>query len=112
LQDLTQEDFVRILTEPKGSLTTQYIELLKTEGIELSFQKDAIEKLATYAFDVNQTSQNIGARRLATIMERLLEELSFDAPDMNRGKVVIDAAYVTQRLESVTQDEDMSRFIL
>ncbi|MDR1494267.1 MAG: ATP-dependent protease ATPase subunit HslU [Planctomycetaceae bacterium] len=114
LQDLTQEDFVRILTEPKGALTTQYIELLKTEGIKLSFQKDAIEKLAAYAFEVNQTSQNIGARRLATIMERLLEELSFDAPDMNRGdeETVIDAAYVVQRLEVVAQDEDMSRFIL
>ncbi|MDR1385467.1 MAG: ATP-dependent protease ATPase subunit HslU [Planctomycetaceae bacterium] len=113
LQDLTQEDFVRILTEPKGSLTTQYIELLKTEGLELSFKQDAIGKLAAYAFEVNQTSQNIGARRLATIMERLLEEISFDAPDMSpAGETVIDAVYVTQRLENITQDEDMSQFIL
>jgi len=112
LQDLTQEDFMRILTEPKGALTTQYKELLKTEGIELSFSPDAIEKLAAYAFEVNQTSQNIGARRLATIMERLLEELSFDAPDMEKTPVTIDAAYVTKRLEIVTQDEDLSRFIL
>ena len=112
LKDLTREDFVRILTEPKGSLTAQYTALMATEGVQLTFEKDGVEKLAEYAFEVNQTSQNIGARRLSTIMERLLEELSFEAPDMKMGKIVINAAYVTERLESVTQDEDLSRFIL
>ena len=112
LQDLTREDFVRILTEPKGSLTAQYTALMATEGVQLTFEKDGVEKLAEYAFEVNQTSQNIGARRLSTIMERLLEELSFEAPDMKMGKIIINAAYVTERLESVTQDEDLSRFIL
>ena len=112
LKDLTREDFVRILTEPKGSLTAQYTALMATEGVQLTFEKDGVEKLAEYAFEVNQTSQNIGARRLSTIMERLLEELSFEAPDMKLGKIVINTAYVTERLESVTQDEDLSRFIL
>ncbi|MDR1957763.1 MAG: ATP-dependent protease ATPase subunit HslU [Planctomycetaceae bacterium] len=112
LQDLTRDDFIRILTEPTGSLTKQYTALMKTEGIEIVFEKEAVEKLAGYAFEVNQTQQNIGARRLATIMERLLEELSFEAPDMKTGRVVINAAYVTERLEAVSQDEDLSRFIL
>ncbi|MCL2623529.1 MAG: ATP-dependent protease ATPase subunit HslU [Planctomycetaceae bacterium] len=112
LKDLTQEDFVRILTEPKGSLTAQYAALMATEEIDLVFKKGGVEKLAEYAFSVNQTSQNIGARRLSTIMERLLEELSFDAPDMKAGQVVIDTEYVVKRLEDVTQDEDLSRFIL
>ena len=112
LQDLTQEDFVRILTEPKGSLTAQYSALMATEEINLVFEKGGVVKLAEYAFTVNQTSQNIGARRLATIIERMLDELSFDAPDMKAGKVVIDADYVVKRLETVTQDEDLSRFIL
>ena len=112
LTDLTKDDFVRILTEPKGALTKQYEALLKTEGVEIVFQPDAIEALATYAFQVNQSTQNIGARRLYTIMERLLEELSFEAPDMKMGRVVINAAYVQKRLEAVTQDEDLSKFIL
>ncbi len=112
LQDLTQEDFVRILTEPKGSLTAQYAALMATEDVTLVFEKNGVDKLAEYAFSVNQTSQNIGARRLSTIMERLLEELSFGAPDTKNGKVVIDAAYVVKRLETVTQDEDLSKFIL
>ncbi len=88
LQDLTKEDFVRILTEPNGALTKQYTALLGTEGIELEFQSDAVDALAEFAFQVNQTTQNIGARRLYTIMERLLEELSFEAPEMKRGRVV------------------------
>ena len=83
-----------------------------TEGVELDFQSDAIEALAEYAFHVNQTTQNIGARRLYTIMERLLEELSFEAPDMHTGRVVVNAAYVQERLEKLTQDEDLSKFIL
>ena len=112
LNDLTQEDFVRILTEPKGSLTAQYAALMATEEVDLEFEKGGVEKLAEYAFSVNQTSQNIGARRLATILERLLDELSFDAPDLDAGKVVIDTAYVVKRLEDVTKDEDLSMFIL
>jgi len=112
LNDLTKDDFVRILTEPKGALTKQYRALLETEGVELRFEPEAIEVLASYAFQVNQTTQNIGARRLYTIMERLLEELSFEAPDMHGGRVVVNAPYVAQRLDEVTQDEDLSKFIL
>jgi ATP-dependent HslUV protease ATP-binding subunit HslU len=112
LQPLVKEDFIRILTEPKGALTKQYVALLKTEGVEIIFEKDAVETLAEFAFQVNQTTQNIGARRLYTIMERLLEELSFEAPDMHTGRVTINAAYVRQRLAELTQDEDLSKFIL
>jgi ATP-dependent HslUV protease ATP-binding subunit HslU len=112
LADLSREDFVRILTEPDSALTKQYRALLGTEGVELEFQPDAIEVLADYAFRVNQTSQNIGARRLYTIMERLLEELSYEAPDMRMGHVAVNAAYVRERLEKLTADEDLSKFIL
>jgi len=112
LKDLGRDDFVRILTEPKGALTKQYEALLATEEIEILFQEDAVEALADFAFQVNQRTQNIGARRLYTIMERLLEELSFEAPDMKPGRVEIDAAYVRQRLADVAQDEDLSKFIL
>jgi ATP-dependent HslUV protease ATP-binding subunit HslU len=112
LSDLTKDDFVRILKEPKNALTRQYEALLDTEGVKIDFTDDAISALADYAFQVNQTSQNIGARRLYTIMERLLEELSFQAPDMGAGHVTINAAYVGQRLEKVAKDEDLSKFIL
>jgi ATP-dependent HslUV protease ATP-binding subunit HslU len=112
LKDLNKEDFVRILTEPKSSLTKQYAALLRTEGVELEFTPDAVEALASYAYEVNQSTQNIGARRLYTILERLLEELSFEAPDMGQGRVEINAAYVKERLEEVTKDEDLSKFIL
>ena len=112
LNDLTKDDFVRILTEPKGALTKQYQALLKTEGVKITFTADAVEALATYAYDVNQTAQNIGARRLYTIMERMLEELSFEAPDMKMGRVEINAAYVKERLDEVSQDDDLSKFIL
>jgi ATP-dependent HslUV protease ATP-binding subunit HslU len=112
LQDLEQSDFLRILTEPKNALTCQYAALLETEGIELEFTEDGIEALAAFAFQVNRSTQNIGARRLYTIMERLLEELSFEAPDMQMGRVVINAAYVRERLQAVAEDEDLSRFIL
>ncbi len=112
LQDLGKEDFMRILTEPKGALTKQYVALLETEGVKLTFTDDAVESLATYAFEVNQTAQNIGARRLYTILERMLEELSFEAPEMKTGRVKINAAYVRERLEDVTKDEDLSKFIL
>ena len=112
LTDLTKEDFVRILTEPKSALTKQYEALMETEGVKLKFGDDAIEALAGYAHKVNQTTQNIGARRLYTIMERLLEDLSFEAPDMQPGEVAVNAAYVEQRLEKLSQDEDLSKFIL
>jgi ATP-dependent HslUV protease ATP-binding subunit HslU len=112
LQDLTKDDFKRILTEPNSALTKQYTALLGTENVELEFADDAVEALAHYAFEVNQTSQNIGARRLYTIMERLLDQLSFEAPDMHSGRVTINGAYVRERLEKLTQDEDLSRFIL
>jgi ATP-dependent HslUV protease ATP-binding subunit HslU len=112
LGDLGKADFVRILTEPKGSLTRQYQAMLQTEGVELEFAPEAVESLAAYAFSVNQRTQNIGARRLYTIMEKLVEQLSFEAPDMPAGRVVIDAEYVRQRLDQLTQDEDLSKFIL
>lgn len=112
LNKLTRDDFIRILTEPKGALTKQYEALLKTEGVELSFEQDAVETLASYAYQVNQTTQNIGARRLYTIMERMLEDLSFEAPDMGHARVVVNGAYVKERLDELTQDEDLSKFIL
>ena len=112
LSDLTKEDFIRILTEPQNSLAKQYSALMDTEGVEVSFDEDAISALAGYAYQVNQTTQNIGARRLYTIMERLFEELSFEAPDMGMGKVEINAGYVEQRLDEVSADEDLSKFIL
>jgi ATP-dependent HslUV protease ATP-binding subunit HslU len=112
LSDLNKDDFVRILKEPKNSLTRQYAALLETEGIALEFTDDAIEALADFAFRVNQTTQNIGARRLYTILERLVEELSFEAPDMKMGSVQITAQYVHDRLTQVAEDEDLSRYIL
>ncbi len=112
LNNLTKDDFVRILTEPRSALTKQYGALLQTEGVSLEFGPDAIEALADFAFRVNQTTQNIGARRLYTIMERVLEQISFDAPEKAGTRMVIDAAFVRERLEAVTADEDLSRFIL
>ncbi|MDR1485776.1 MAG: ATP-dependent protease ATPase subunit HslU [Planctomycetaceae bacterium] len=112
LNDLKKEDFVRILTEPNSALTRQYQALMATENLELIFNADSVEMLAEYAFAANQKMQNIGARRLYTIMELLLEELSFDAPDMQSGQVVIDAEYVKKRIETVSKDEDLSKFIL
>ena len=112
LNDLTKNDFVRILTEPTNSLTRQYSQLMETEGIELEFAEDGIEALADVACRVNETTMNIGARRLYTMLERLLEELSFEAPDMGQGRVVVNAAYVQQRLGDIAEDEDLSRFIL
>jgi ATP-dependent HslUV protease ATP-binding subunit HslU len=112
LTDLTKDDFVRILTEPKNALTKQYSALLSTEGVALEFAPDAVELLADYAFKVNQSTQNIGARRLYTIMERLLEQLNFEASEMGSGRVLINAAYVRDKLDEITQDEDLSHFIL
>ena len=112
LKDLTKEDFVRILTEPDGSLTKQYNALMQTEKVELQYLPDGIDVLAGYAFEINQKMQNIGARRLYTIMERLLEELSFDAPDRPGETVIVNAEYVRERIDELCQDEDLSKFIL
>jgi ATP-dependent HslUV protease ATP-binding subunit HslU len=112
LQDLTRDDFARILREPRASLTRQYEALLKTEGVTLKFAPDAIEAMADFAFQVNRSTQNIGARRLHTILERVVEDLSFDAPDRADKEVIIDAALVRSRLDELAKDEDLSRFIL
>jgi len=111
LEALTPEDFERILTEPNASLTQQYIALMKTEGLDISFADDSIKRLAQIAFEVNESTENIGARRLHTIMERLLEKISFDATDMSET-VVIDANYVNEQLGNLVQDQDLSQFIL
>jgi ATP-dependent HslUV protease ATP-binding subunit HslU len=112
LTDLKREDFLRILTEPKHSLTKQYAELLATEGVTLEFTQDGIEALAEIAFEVNRTAQNIGARRLHTILERVVEEISYEGPDRQEKHVRIDAGYVRGRLDTVLQKEDLSKFIL
>ena len=112
LQDLGKEDFVRILREPKNSLTKQQIELLKTEGMSVAFTDDAVDAMAQIAYDVNRRTQNIGARRLYTIMERVFESISFDAPDLADKSIQIDARYVNERLVEVMEDEDLSKFIL
>ena len=112
LTDLRREDFLRILTEPKHALTKQYAELLATEGVTLEFTRDGIEALADIAFEVNRTTQNIGARRLHTILERVVEDVSYDGPDLERKHVVIDGTYVRQRLTAILEKEDLSKFIL
>lgn len=112
LQPLTRDDFIRILTEPKSSLTRQYQDLLGTDGVKLKFTKDAVEALADIAHQVNQSTQNIGARRLHTILERLLEDISFDAPDVKKKSMSIDGAYVRKKLQEIMQNEDLSKFIL
>jgi ATP-dependent HslUV protease ATP-binding subunit HslU len=112
LEPLTREDFVRILTEPQNALTRQYVELLRTETVELQFTADAVEAIAELAMQVNASTENIGARRLYTIMERLLEEISFSAPDLQGKAITIDAGYVHERLADLTRDQDLSRYIL
>ena len=112
LRALTAEDFVRILTEPQNALTTQYLALLATEGVELKFSDDAIQALARIASQVNESTENIGARRLHTVMERLLEDISFDAPELGRRAITVDAAYVEEKLSKISQDQDLSRYIL
>ncbi|MCF8031530.1 MAG: ATP-dependent protease ATPase subunit HslU [Desulfarculaceae bacterium] len=109
---LSAEDFVRILTEPENALIRQYEELMKTEGLTLNFNGEAIREIAEIASRVNQATENIGARRLHTVMERLLEEVSFEAPDMEGVSLSIDAAYVKQRLSEISTDRDLSRYIL
>ncbi|MCB2226549.1 MAG: ATP-dependent protease ATPase subunit HslU [Desulfarculaceae bacterium] len=112
LSALSAEDFVRILTEPHNALIRQYEELMKTEGLTLEFGEDAIKEIAEIASKVNLATENIGARRLHTVMERLLEEVSFEAPDMDGVSLAIDAAYVKQRLSEISTDRDLSRYIL
>jgi ATP-dependent HslUV protease ATP-binding subunit HslU len=112
LESLTQDDFKRILTEPRNALIKQYVALLATEGVTIEFADDAISELARVAADVNAQMENIGARRLHTIMERLLDDLSFNAPDLVDKSKRIDAAYVREKLDDIVKDEDLSRYIL
>ena len=112
LEPLTREDFVRILTEPQNALIKQYIALMATEGVRLTFTDDAIVEIAAIAAEVNQNTENIGARRLHTVMERLLESLSFEAPEMGGREVVIDAQHVHVKLDDIVKNEDLSRYIL
>jgi ATP-dependent HslUV protease ATP-binding subunit HslU len=112
LGSLSREDFVRILKEPKNALTIQYEALIETEGIDLKFEESAIEEIASIASKVNERMENIGARRLHTVMERLLDEVSFDAPDMETKTVVIDKKYVAEKLKDILEDENLSRYIL
>ncbi|MGA2387759.1 MAG: ATP-dependent protease ATPase subunit HslU [Candidatus Sulfotelmatobacter sp.] len=112
LQSLTMDDFVRILTEPKSSLVKQYTALLETEGVKLDFTSEALQEVAHFAFRVNESTENIGARRLHTIMERVLDELSFEAPEKKGEAVTIDADYVRKMLTDIVKDQDLSRYIL
>ena len=112
LSALTEEDFVRILTEPKNALIKQYMALLDTEGVKLTFTDDSITALARFAVQVNEQTENIGARRLHTILERVLDEISFDAPELKKKNVKIDAAYVSKQLAEIAKNQDLSRYIL
>ncbi|MBF8257642.1 MAG: hslU [Actinobacteria bacterium] len=112
LDSLTKEDFVRILTEPHGALTRQYAELLGTEGVRLVFAPDAVERIAEMAFEVNERTENIGARRLYTIVEKLLEDLLFSAPEIGKQEIVIRKPYVDEKLSDIVRDVDLSRYIL
>jgi ATP-dependent HslUV protease ATP-binding subunit HslU len=112
LDSLTKEDFIKILTEPKNALVKQYTALLKAEDVHLTFKEDAIDQIAEMSAQVNQRTENIGARRLQTIMEKFLEDISFDAPDLEEKNIEIDAAYIQDKLKDIIQDEDLSRYIL
>ena len=112
LDSLTKEDFVQILTEPKNALVKQYIALLKAEDVHLTFKEDAIDQIAEMSAQVNLRTENIGARRLQTIMEKFLEDISFDAPDLENKNITIDASYIREKLKDIIQDEDLSRYIL
>ena len=112
LNSLSRDDFVRILKEPKNALITQYKALLETEGIDLQFEESAVEEIASLASQVNERMENIGARRLHTVMEKLLDEISFDAPDMDTKTVIIDKKYVSEKLKDILEDENLSRYIL
>ena len=112
LHSLGKEEFIRILTEPQNALITQYTELMKTEGVKMKFEDEAIVEIAEIASTVNESAENIGARRLYTIMEKLLDEVSFEAPGLSGQEIIIDAKYVRERLKDVVQDQDLSRDIL
>ena len=112
LNSLGQKEFVRILTEPRNALLLQYMALLRTEGIDVVFEDDAVSEIARMAEEVNDRTENIGARRLHTLMERLLEDILFDAPDMDEQRITIDKAYVEDKLKQIKDDEDLSRYIL
>ncbi|MFW6161052.1 MAG: HslU--HslV peptidase ATPase subunit, partial [Acidobacteriota bacterium] len=112
LTSLTREDFIRILKEPENALEKQYKALMETEGIKVEFTEDALEEIADYAEKVNEFNENIGARRLHTIMEKVMEEISFEAPDFKDKKMVINREYVQKQLEDIVKDQDLSRFIL
>jgi len=112
LTALGEADFVRILTEPKNALIKQYVALLETEGLKLNFTEDAIAMLARYAVMVNEQTENIGARRLHTILEKVLDEISFEAPDLKKKNVKVDGAYVTKQLADIVKNQDLSRYIL
>ncbi len=112
LKELGKEEFIRILTEPKNALIKQYTELLKTENVNLQFKKDAIEEITDMAVKINKRSQSIGARRLHTVMEKLLEDASFDAPDLNDKDIVVDAKYVRDKMKDIVKDEDLTKYIL
>jgi ATP-dependent HslUV protease ATP-binding subunit HslU len=112
LQSLKEEDFIRILTEPKNALIKQSIGLLETEGLKLVFTEDAVAAIARFATSVNEQTENIGARRLHTILEKVLDEISFDAPDMKKKTIKIDSAYVSKQLEDIVKNQDLSRYIL
>ena len=112
LRALARDDFIRILTEPENALTRQYVALMATEGMNLSFTQDGVAALAEIAALVNSRTENIGARRLHTVLERLLEEVSFNAPELSHTNLVVDAAYVHGHLDPIVKDEDLSRYIL
>jgi ATP-dependent HslUV protease ATP-binding subunit HslU len=112
LKSLTESDFIRILKEPKNALIKQYTALLETEGIKLSFSDDALEEVARLAARVNESNENIGARRLHTVMEKVLDVISFEGPDLKKKNVKIDAAYVREQLSEIVKDQDLTRYIL
>jgi ATP-dependent HslUV protease ATP-binding subunit HslU len=112
LDSLGKEEFIRILTEPNNALVKQYTEMMATEGIKIVFTEDAVAEIAQVATVVNERTEDIGARRLYTIMETLLDEISFEAPDMKEKEIKIDAKYVQEKLDDIVEDEDLSRYIL
>ncbi len=112
LKSLTEADFIRILKEPKNALIKQYQALLDTEGIKLTFTEDALAEISRFAATVNESAENIGARRLHTILEKLLEDVSFDGPDLKKKNVKVDAVYVRKQLAEIVKDQDLSRYIL
>jgi len=112
LTSLDKKDFVKILTEPENALIKQYKALLETEGIHVEFTEDAVDEVAEIAEKVNEINENIGARRLHTVMEKVMEEISFDAPEMKKKKILIDKTYVEKQIKDIVEDQDLSRFIL